>query len=228
MGPEHSTRVSVVACVVVVGVTRWWRGSWPWEVKGIADRVRRAGVVGGVAGMSGWVLRAVQAWLSGARNAVAMSGGGPALLVAAAAAVLWWALKRRAPPRGGMPRPPVSTAAAVRGVTDSTVQRRARPRRLAGVRCLTIGGDIGQPGALFSIDPSHGVRPRIVVNPEECPALRRLAALVDLYIITRVTSDEDEDAVLRALIDAGIPEAGLNVDKVVFCETVQGRVSIVR
>lgn len=128
-----------------------------------------------------------------------------------------------------------------------------RPRQLASVRRLTIGTD-AEGGALFTLAPapplpsssSTSVPPphsgdgatagassssaplRLMVRPEIAPALSQLASTVELYLLTRVSSDEGEAEVVSALVDAGVVAAGMNVHKALFCETVEGRVSMVR
>lgn len=128
-----------------------------------------------------------------------------------------------------------------------------RPRRLAAVRRLTIGTD-AEGGALFTLAPAapsavasstsvasqpsgEGVAAgassssaplRLTVRPEVAPALRTLASTVELYLLTRVSSDEGEAEVVSALVDAGVVAAGMNVHKALFCETIEGRVSMVR
>ncbi|GAB0496487.1 hypothetical protein MMPV_007799 [Pyropia vietnamensis] len=128
-----------------------------------------------------------------------------------------------------------------------------RPRKLASVRRLTIGSD-AEGGALFTLAPvpplpsssSASVPPppsgdgvaagassssaplRLMVRPEVAPALCKLASTVELYLLTRVSSDEEEAEVVSALVDAGVVAAGMNVHKALFCETVEGRVSMVR
>lgn len=67
----------------------------------------------------------------------------------------------------------------------------------------------------------------IVVRDSAKPCLRQMAGC-DLYIIARVTSDEMETSVRKALRNAGAFEAGVDERKVLFCETQQGRVSMVR
>eukprot|EP00168_Porphyra_purpurea_P011589 TRINITY_DN2945_c0_g1_i5.p1 TRINITY_DN2945_c0_g1~~TRINITY_DN2945_c0_g1_i5.p1 ORF type:complete len:262 (+),score=34.41 TRINITY_DN2945_c0_g1_i5:818-1603(+) len=127
-----------------------------------------------------------------------------------------------------------------------------RPRKLAAVRRLTIGSD-AEGGALFTLSaapppastvsspltapPSGGASAgggsssgpmRLTLRPEVVPALCALASTVELYLLTRVSSDEGETEVVSALVDSGVIAAGMNVHKALFCETVEGRVSMVR
>lgn len=69
---------------------------------------------------------------------------------------------------------------------------------------------------------------RLTLRPEVAPALRALASAVELYLLTRVSSDEGEAEVVAALEEGGVVSAGMNVHKALFCETVEGRVSMVR
>lgn len=139
-------------------------------------------------------------------------------------------------------------------VLPITLRVANRPRKLAAVRRLTIGTD-AEGGALFTLAPappppvasSASVTPplsgdgvatgaassssaplRLTVRPEVAPALRALASTVELYLLTRVSSDEGEAEVVSALVDAGVVASGMNVHKALFCETVEGRVSMVR
>lgn len=121
------------------------------------------------------------------------------------------------------------------------------------MRRLTIGTD-AEGGALFTLAPappppvassassapppsgdgvatgaaSSSAPLRLAVRPEVAPALRALASTVELYLLTRVSSDEGEAEVVSALVDAGVVASGMNVHKALFCETVEGRVSMVR
>lgn len=70
--------------------------------------------------------------------------------------------------------------------------------------------------------------PRLSVIQSALPALCELARCSDLYLVTQVSSDAGEEAVRRALSDAGIIDSGLNPHKILFCETEMGRGSIVR
>jgi hypothetical protein len=110
----------------------------------------------------------------------------------------------------------------------------ARPRGLAGVRSVTIGADVAARGAgggngdhagpLFErVD--GGV---LAVRLAALPYLKRFAKMCDMYVIARVAEDGVEDEVRGALRDAGVFEAGMDERKVLFCETIDGRVSVVR
>lgn len=120
------------------------------------------------------------------------------------------------------------------------------------MRRLTIGSD-AEGGSLFTLSsappitssasssltasPSGGALAgggsssapmRLTLRPEVVPALCTLASTVELYLLTRVSSDEGESEVVSALVDGGVIAAGMNVHKALFCETVEGRVSMVR
>jgi len=119
------------------------------------------------------------------------------------------------------------------------------------VRRLTIGSD-AEGGALFTLSSAPPIASsasssltappiggasagggssapmRLTLRPEVVPALCTLASTVELYLLTRVSSDEGESEVVSALVDGGVIAAGMNVHKALFCETVEGRVSMVR
>lgn len=178
------------------------------------------------------LLRAFLPLLNLVRNFIYRNGAAPAVLIAAAAVALYVSLRGRSRPEnrsGSEPNRRDGSASndEASARTDEALQsRRNRPVRLAGVRCVTIGGEVAD-GPIFSVS-RDGVRPRVVIQPDVCDALCKLAGLVDLYIITRVENDEEEDSVRRALAESRVANSGFNLDKTVFCETVLGRVSIVR
>lgn len=108
----------------------------------------------------------------------------------------------------------------------------SRPRALAGVRRITIGVDVGSVGG--SDSSSEGpVFERandgaLVVQQAALPYLMRFAKMCDLYLISRVSDDSGEAEVRSSLQAAGIFEAGMDARKVLFVETSNGRVSVVR
>ncbi|KAJ8903757.1 hypothetical protein NDN08_000292 [Rhodosorus marinus] len=69
---------------------------------------------------------------------------------------------------------------------------------------------------------------KLFLNPECVPWLVHLATNSDLYLIVYVEDDEAEAMVRKALEEAELYECGLNPFKVVFCETIPGRISAVR
>ncbi|GAM21489.1 hypothetical protein SAMD00019534_046640 [Acytostelium subglobosum LB1] len=62
----------------------------------------------------------------------------------------------------------------------------------------------------------------------ERDTLLRLAAAADLYLITQVDEDKEEEQVASLLKSTGVFEAGLNPHKLIFCSTAQGRGHISR
>jgi hypothetical protein len=60
------------------------------------------------------------------------------------------------------------------------------------------------------------------------PYVRRFAKMCDLYVVSRVRDDAMEGEVRTALREAGVFAAGMDERKVLFCETADGRVSVVR
>ncbi|EFA85040.1 splicing factor [Heterostelium album PN500] len=62
----------------------------------------------------------------------------------------------------------------------------------------------------------------------ERDTLLRLASTADLYLLTQITDDNEEEMVINLLKSYGIFEAGLNPHKVLFCSTTQGRAHIAR
>lgn len=102
-------------------------------------------------------------------------------------------------------------------------RRRRRPRAaagagmLAGVQRVTIGVEGAANGALFDGD--------LVLREEAAGALRAFARQFDVYVLVRVGSDEGEAAVRKAF---AVLEGALDERKVLFCSTVDGRVSMAR
>ena len=127
-------------------------------------------------------------------------------------------------PRGG------SGASVVPGEGTSGVFR--------GVRKVTVGLEGGREvdEAVLSArtaddrkeEEGEGSRREVRDDARKC--LSKLAEKADVYLVVRVDSDEEEVEVMKALERAGLFGKGIGLcrDKVVFCETVRGRVSVVR
>lgn len=104
-----------------------------------------------------------------------------------------------------------------------TRQRRRTARRgsrktngLAGVKRVTLGMEVG--GGV--LDDTGNLRDDIV------SVLKKFAGLFELYVVVRVDNDEAEDRISASFRNAEV--TGFDIRKLVFCDTVDGRVSIVR
>lgn len=66
--------------------------------------------------------------------------------------------------------------------------------------------------------------------PQSVPFLQKLlySSVYDVYLITEVTSVAEQDHVLELLRSAGLEEAGLDMRKVLFCSSAEGRAHMVR
>lgn len=117
---------------------------------------------------------------------------------------------------------------ASRGGAGGSAGGAPRPRALAGVRRVTIGADFvpgnDDLGPLFEKDAEGA----LVVRTAAAPYLKRFAKMCDLYVISRIADDEGEATIRSALEAAGVFAAGMDPRKVLFCETADGRVSVVR
>lgn len=123
-----------------------------------------------------------------------------------------------------------------RVTVDSLTSRRRRRRRattrtsggssggvLAGVQRVTIGAE-ASGSALFEVGESG-----LVMRSDVAETLRTFATQFDVYVVIRVESDEVEKAVRAAIRQAKLhDDGGLDERKILFCETVDGRVSIAR
>eukprot|EP00871_Galdieria_phlegrea_P004793 jgi/Galph1/5314/GphlegSOOS_G3967.1 len=112
--------------------------------------------------------------------------------------------------------------------TDSTTKigQRKWGRVLQGVGRVTIGTDL-EHSFLFQ-KQYLSEQETIQVDSEELSGLIQLATSVELFLIIRVKTDEDEENVRKALQVSGLFSMGLNPAKVLFCETLQGTVATVR
>lgn len=156
--------------------------------------------------------------------------------LAVAAAALLYALRARRRPR-------------IAGSTTRPRRERSsqpRPHALAGVHRVTIGCDVlpvnlsetesfSEMKITGSIFESHvasetfqATKLPVVVRRAAVPYLKRIAAMCDLYLVVHILNDESEIAVKEALRSAGIYESGMDERKTLFCETLDGRISIVR
>lgn len=157
--------------------------------------------------------------------------------LAVAGAALLYALRARRPSRNTGP-----TIGGERSQRNSQL----RSRTLSGVSRVTIGCDV-LPGDLADDESfatlkitgsifqnasthsgSHAIHRPLDVRLTAVPYLKRLAEKCDLYIIVHIANDASEIAVKDALRNAGIYSAGMDERKTLFCETVNGRVSMVR
>jgi len=140
-------------------------------------------------------------------------GTGPILVAAITIASALYSLYRTTPlrPRRG---------GGVRGGVRQRGTNARRPTGLTGVNRVTIGVELGR--GLIS---SSGV----AIHPENLAALRKFATLFELYVIVRVhgtDSDDCENRVSGAFAKAGV--SGFDARKLLFCDTTEGRVSMVR
>eukprot|EP00189_Rhodosorus_marinus_P012385 CAMPEP_0184745874 /NCGR_PEP_ID=MMETSP0315-20130426/8529_1 /TAXON_ID=101924 /ORGANISM="Rhodosorus marinus, Strain UTEX LB 2760" /LENGTH=228 /DNA_ID=CAMNT_0027218245 /DNA_START=35 /DNA_END=721 /DNA_ORIENTATION=+ len=118
----------------------------------------------------------------------------------------------------------LGTAAAPPNDSSSRTERR-----------VTIGAQYNDEFLFVAAyePPAHGdialpSQKKLFLNPECVPWLEHLATNSDLYLIVYVEDDEAETMVRKALEEAELYECGLNPYKVVFCETIPGRISAVR
>eukprot|EP01118_Nematostelium_gracile_P014478 TRINITY_DN5654_c0_g1_i1.p1 TRINITY_DN5654_c0_g1~~TRINITY_DN5654_c0_g1_i1.p1 ORF type:complete len:229 (+),score=38.56 TRINITY_DN5654_c0_g1_i1:95-781(+) len=75
-------------------------------------------------------------------------------------------------------------------------------------------------GTIFQLDPHQD---QISVIEEGIAALLKLLTNNDLYLITKVNSDQEEVTIMKLLDESGVFWAGLNPNKVLFCSTEEGR-----
>jgi hypothetical protein len=202
--------------------------------------------------LAGPLLRALWTLTTYVRVFAHRAGTAPLWVLALAGAAVVFSRRAR---RRGARAVAAGTQPAGTGTRSREV---VRPKGLAGVRRVTIGCHVWlgshRSAGQFSEAPAAMVDPLFVSAPctsggsdgEELsgqgnrrentlavkksavPYLKRLAKMCDLYVITRVPNDETERAVTDALRDSGIFSAGLDERKALFCETEDGRISMVR
>jgi len=80
-------------------------------------------------------------------------------------------------------------------------------------------------GVLLEFDPDTR-KPRVIEGA--LPLLVQLACHADLYLITQCNDDQEERAVRHFLLKCRIFEAGLNPAKALFCDSMMGKVHMVR
>eukprot|EP00995_Heteronema_vittatum_P007750 NODE_2904_length_727_cov_206.603245_g2047_i0.p1 GENE.NODE_2904_length_727_cov_206.603245_g2047_i0~~NODE_2904_length_727_cov_206.603245_g2047_i0.p1 ORF type:complete len:212 (-),score=86.15 NODE_2904_length_727_cov_206.603245_g2047_i0:90-704(-) len=68
----------------------------------------------------------------------------------------------------------------------------------------------------------------LAIRPSEVDTLLHLAAACDLYFLTQVEQDAEEEAVREACRACGLFDAGLLPCKVLFCSTQKGKEAISR
>lgn len=73
-----------------------------------------------------------------------------------------------------------------------------------------------------------GVGKVVTLDANVIPALGKLVKQYDVYFIIRVDDDDTEQQIQKQINASGLFKEGLNPVKVIFCETVIGRVSAVR
>jgi hypothetical protein len=76
------------------------------------------------------------------------------------------------------------------------------------------------------------------IKPQFASLLSRLAQECELYIVGQVKSDREEENITKAITSANIStnadktitlvDAGLNVNKILYCETDRGKIAIAR
>jgi len=99
--------------------------------------------------------------------------------------------------------------------SQEEIQKAVPIRQLKGLRvsCSTIG----------SIFVPNTEGQSIEVIPEGISALLKILPTNDIYLITKVQSDEQERETMKILEESGILWAGLNPNKILFCSTDEGR-----
>lgn len=147
--------------------------------------------------------RALALLFSSLRRIIERLGPGTVLAVAVAAAGLLYSLNRR----GGT---------TTRARRPASRRGSRRPGGLSGVQRVTMGLEVGGDVLNNTGDLSVDV----------IPVLGKFAKLFDLYVIVRAESDEWEDKISAVFQNAEV--SGFDLRKLVFCDTVDGRVSMVR
>ncbi|GJD07299.1 Peroxisome biogenesis protein 22 [Galdieria sulphuraria] len=95
-----------------------------------------------------------------------------------------------------------------------------------GVSRITLGTDL-EKSCLFR-RVSSSVKEQLQVDPDKLSGFLQLISLFEVFLIIRVSSDEEEVSCRNALEVTGTFQSGLHPAKVLFCETLQGTTAIVR
>ncbi|PRP87095.1 hypothetical protein PROFUN_04831 [Planoprotostelium fungivorum] len=109
-------------------------------------------------------------------------------------------------------------------VFKHSVANEVKPPQQRGLRGLRIC--VSANGVLFKNRQSP--QDNFVEISQEIAALLRLVGQNDVYIITRVDTDEEEKKINRLLDETGVLWAGMNPNKVLFCSTEKGKVHMAR
>jgi len=81
-------------------------------------------------------------------------------------------------------------------------------------------------GTLFRSNSEGGNN--FAAIPAGISALLKILPVNDVYLITKVETDEQEKAIMKLLEETGVLWAGLNPTKILFCSTDEGRAHIAR
>lgn len=167
------------------------------------------------------------------RSVVMRSGAGGVIALAVAGVGLLWMLRgrRRDGDRGG--RGDGSSGGlqggSRRGRRLQGMRREIRGVGLGGmrgVRKVTVGMEGGGDGTKSLGFVKEDGKLRLKDGVAGC--LGKLGKMGEVYVVVRVGSDEEEGDVTRCLDREMVFGRGVSKDRVVFCETVIGRVSIAR
>eukprot|EP00164_Ancoracysta_twista_P001467 GFYU01001915.1.p1 GENE.GFYU01001915.1~~GFYU01001915.1.p1 ORF type:complete len:265 (+),score=57.73 GFYU01001915.1:102-797(+) len=118
--------------------------------------------------------------------------------------------------QGAGQRPSGTTGSAATTTTTSKQKPRRKPSLVMSTRGIILNSTFG----------SDGQSPTLI--PSALDALKRLLEDFQVYLITKVATDEEEDAVRKCLTSSGLCQQGLDMNSVLFCEKSVGKVHITR
>ncbi|KAL0041136.1 hypothetical protein WJX77_006003 [Trebouxia sp. C0004] len=126
------------------------------------------------------------------------------------------------------PKQAQSSSASQQARTSApTTLAQAVQTQLAGVRQMTISA----PGVLLDQWTPDQLQDSASVRQQAVPLLLELAKNANVFLITHVIDDVGESTVRGALEDVGLvgaSEGQIKPHRLVFCSTLEGKVSIVR
>ena len=97
---------------------------------------------------------------------------------------------------------------------------------MRGVRKITVGMESGVDGMQsMAFVKEEG---KLRLKDGVAGVLGKLGRVGDVFVVVKVASDEEEEDVLACLDCEKVFGKGVSKDRVVFCETISGRVSIAR
>lgn len=139
--------------------------------------------------------------------------------------------RRRSAPNSSLtsqPKPSQSSSVAPQTKTAApTSLSQAIKTQLAGVKQITISA----PGVLLDQWTASQLQDGASVHKQAVPILHELARNANVFFLTHVIDDVGEATVRGALEDAGLvgnAEGQIKSHRLVFCSTLEGKVSIVR